>query len=102
MPAITSPGFTPGLATIVSPLIMRESRHVKYFELVKRGYVILDVTPDRLQAAFFYVDDITRPTSGEMFGAAWSVRNGTPLLVRDMAAAPAPAMAPPGAPPETA
>ena len=102
VPAVTSPGFTPGVAALVGPILMRESRHVKYFELVKRGYVILDVTPDRLQAAFFYIDDITRPASGEMFGAAWSVRNGTALLVRDMAAAPAPTTAPPGAPPETA
>jgi len=102
VPAVTSPGFTTGLANIVGPLIRQQSRHVKYFDLVKRGYVILDVTPERLQAAFFYVDDITTVTSGEAFGAAYSVRNGAALLVRDDAAVAAPTSAPPGAPPEMA
>lgn len=100
VPAITSPGFTPGLANLVGPLITRDSRHVKYFDLVRRGYVILDVTPERLQAAYFYIDDITTTASGESFGAAFSVRNGVPALVHDDAALSPPMVAPPGAPPE--
>lgn len=55
-PSITSGNELPPLIT--APVISSLAAHVRYVELVLHGYYILDVTPQRTQADFVYVDNI--------------------------------------------
>ena len=72
------------------PVFLRENPHVRYVDLLQRGYIVLDVTPERLQGALFHVDGIERRDGGdERFVAAFSTRTGTAHLVADDAPAPA-------------
>lgn len=100
VPAVTSPGFPPQLER-TTPDIVAAAPHLKFADIVRRGYVILDVTPARVQAAYYHYEDITRPEPAtERFTAALSTLHTENRLRRDMEAAPAPMDAPPGAPPE--
>ena len=95
VPAVTSPGFPGnGIASF-----LETHPHLRWGNLVERGYVVLDVTTDRLQASWWQVADVSVTSGGnETFAAAWSVNDGTVALVEDIEpAAPrddAPALAP--------
>lgn len=84
-PAVTSAGFP----DVVVPLLMqamREMPHLRYVDGNKRGYVVVDVTPERTQGAWFYVRDITQPDGHtETAGPVFSTRNGQNHLQRDPA-----------------
>jgi alkaline phosphatase D len=100
VPAISSPGLPAPVAALV-PEILRTSPHIKYAELTRRGYVVLDITPERVQGAYYHFEDITlRAPQTEAFATAFSVASGTSHLVQDMAAAAPLAMAPALAPGE--
>ena len=49
--SITSPGFPVGFFT---GFIKRNNKHMKYIDLVKHGYSILDLTDERAQNDFYY------------------------------------------------
>ncbi len=97
-PGITSPGIPAiflGLVDKAKPL----NPHIRWMELTKRGFVILDVTPERLQSAWYHFEDITsKEPQTPAFANAWSVKAGETRLVMDAAPAPdrdgAPAAAP--------
>ena len=72
--------------------------HVRWFDLMRKGYMVLDVVPERVQAAWFLYDDVTRAGAAqETFAAAWSVRSGSTRLEQDATFA-----APPDTPPAPA
>jgi alkaline phosphatase D len=86
-PGITSPGLPDILLGIVDqarPL----NPHVRWVEPRNRGYIVLDVTPERVQAAWYHVDDVTAGTSKVTFAKAFRVDHGTTRLVEDAAPAP--------------
>jgi len=94
-PSVTSPGFPADTAD----QFMTTHPHLKWGNLVDHGYVVLDVTQDRLQASWWLVDDVTSPEGGaERFAAAWSVVRGTVALLSDAEPAPPPAESPAPAP----
>jgi alkaline phosphatase D len=95
-PGITSPGLDgfEMAAETARPL----NPHIRYYDLTLQGYVILDVTHERTQAAWFLYDDITQPdTATQTATAAWSVQSGQTRLMEDAEAA-APREAPAAAP----
>lgn len=53
-PSITSPGAPINGGGV----LMIENQHLKYVELTKHGYVILDLNQDRIQADWYYVNTI--------------------------------------------
>ena len=69
--SVTSPGSDADPAAIMS-----QNPHMKYVELASRGYLLLDITPARMQAEWWYVDDIESRNDTERFAAAWQVRAG--------------------------
>jgi alkaline phosphatase D len=94
-PGITSPGLPPAFNSVVESA-RPYNPHVRWFDLVRQGYLVLDVTAERAQAAWFLYADITLPQGAqETFAAAWSVKRGTTRLEQDPAAAPPPEGAPP-------
>ena len=50
--------------------------HVRWCELDSNGYVVVDVTPDRVVAEWWHVDTVLRPSSGERCAARWVIRHG--------------------------
>lgn len=50
--------------------------HMKYADLIRHGYLILDVRPDRVQADWFYSEDILKPTREEVYGESWFTVTG--------------------------
>ena len=87
-PGITSPGLPDlflGLIEQTRPL----NPHIRWLEPSHRGFVILDVTSDRVQSAWHLFDDITgKDPVTPKFSAAWAVRAGETRLVSENAPAP--------------
>ena len=89
-PAVTSPGGPP--PDRVAGLLDTRP-HLKYVVGQQRGYVVLDVTRDRLQADWWYVPTITERSEAETFGKGMTSSAAAPHLVE----ASGPASARPGA-----
>lgn len=93
-PGVTSPGLPDILLGIVEqakPL----NPHVRWVDPTNRGYILLDVTRERVQAAWFHVDDITRVDARIAFAKAFRVRTGSTRLEEEAAPAPPRDGAPP-------
>lgn len=61
--------------------------HMKYADLIRHGYLILDVRPERVQADWYFSKNILIPTLEEEYGEGWMSRRGENRLQR----APSPA-----------
>jgi alkaline phosphatase D len=81
-PAVTSPGI-PGVSeSLINPL--RPSfPHIQYVELSHRGYIVLDVTSERVQADWYHVDGILLNEGNEFHAASWSVSSGHPYVIEE-------------------
>ncbi|MBF84816.1 MAG: hypothetical protein CL489_10185, partial [Acidobacteria bacterium] len=78
-PAVTSPSqFTdrPNEADAARAARMASSPHLKFVDQVHRGYFILDITPERAQADWFFVETISQRSSRERFVAGYYTRDG--------------------------
>lgn len=76
-PAVTSPGIEDGeQAQNLAALVAETHPHVKYVDLNRRGYLVLDVTPEQAQAEWYHVDTITKRSHSESLAAAFFTRSG--------------------------
>lgn len=83
VPAITSPALE-SLSSggdLIYNVIYSSNPHIKYVELSKRGYWILDVTADRLHADLFHFEDIRETETEEYWVLAYDVQSGVPHIV---------------------
>jgi alkaline phosphatase D len=55
--------------------------HLKYIELSKRGYMLLDVDPNRVIGEWWYVDTVASVSNVESFGRALQVQDGASHLI---------------------
>lgn len=88
-PGITSPGFPDALAGLAEG-VMGDNPHMKLVELVRRGYVVMDIDATRVQAAWYHVDTITTRVEGESLHGAVATYAGDNFLVVEADAAAAP------------
>jgi alkaline phosphatase D len=80
-PATTSPGIEDEtLAQAAEATQYAIQPHLRFIDLFHRGYVILDVTADRVQADWFFTPIIHQPSTSEFFAAGWEVAAGTSHL----------------------
>ncbi len=104
-PSVTSLALEgSGTEEIVPLVIQGTNPQVKYSEVTRKGYVLLDVTPAQVQAEWYFVNTIKTPDDpGESLATSFIVRADAPHL-ESAAAATAPRPNPPAlAPlPETA
>lgn len=71
-PAVSSPGIAnPVEAAQTAAFIRSVSPHMKYAELNKRGYVLLDIDRERVQGEFWHVATVDSPTRDETLAAAF-------------------------------
>ncbi|MDP9140023.1 MAG: alkaline phosphatase D family protein [Pseudomonadota bacterium] len=97
-PSVTSSGFPDGTTPLVRAVFGLTDPHVKYFDGERHGYVLLDITHDRCQGEWWYVDSIIDPQAAESFGHARYTLSGESRL-REAAEPSTPRLeAPPPAP----
>lgn len=54
--------------------------HLKYVDLVRHGYVLVDVSPERVQAEWYHVSSVLDPSAGEALAASFQVLAGENCL----------------------
>jgi alkaline phosphatase D len=65
----------------VEQAIMAANRHVRHVELDSHGFSVLDVTPERVQMDWYYLDDRTSRSSGARLATSYAVAAGTQRVV---------------------
>ena len=60
--------------------IMEVNPHVKWVELDDHGYVLVDVTEERIRAEWWTVATVVESSDEERLKSAWEVRDGTSRL----------------------
>ena len=77
--SITSPGLNdPNGST--AAFLRNVNPHFKYIDLNQRGYMLLDVTPQRTVCEWWYVDTVVAPSNVQTFGTAFEVQFGSNRL----------------------
>ena len=61
-PSVTSPGFPAGVAEVVSAAVPVANPHIRYSELMTHGYLLVDLTRERMAAEWRYAQSITDET----------------------------------------
>ena len=86
-PSITTRSFAPelappvpGIRALLRRMIARHNPHMRFFDLEGHGYVVVDVSPERVQADWWHVDTVARRDGGARVAASWIVRDGEPRL----------------------
>jgi alkaline phosphatase D len=69
-PSVTSGGFPDGTTPLLQNLFRVVDPHIKYFDGQRHGYVLLDITHERTQGEWWYVDSILEANAAEQFGYA--------------------------------
>jgi alkaline phosphatase D len=70
-PAVSSPGVLDPLEAARRARTHRaDSPHVKYVELHRRGYVLLDIDAERVQGEFWHVASVDAPSREEVMSTA--------------------------------
>ena len=76
-PAVTSPGIgDPAQAALLGGVLRQTHPHVKFVELSRRGYALLDITPERIQCEWYHVATIEARSTAETLAAALQVIDG--------------------------
>ena len=71
-PGVSSPGILdPVEAAQTAAFVRSVSPHMKYAELNKRGYVLLDIDHERVQGEFWHVATVDAPSRDETLAAAF-------------------------------
>jgi alkaline phosphatase D len=81
-PAITSaPLFSIAGVRERAPLLRVAAPHVKYLDGERRGYVLLDITPERVIADWYHVSTVTSRTATESRSARFVCERSSSRLV---------------------
>jgi phosphodiesterase/alkaline phosphatase D-like protein len=85
VPAVSAPTFARALApkvrgarSALERLIRRANPHVAWVDTASHGYLLLDVTADRVEGRWWHVDRVGRRTEVEHLAATWSVTRDDP------------------------
>src|SRR5262249_40456932 len=54
--------------------------HLRWVDLDSHGYVVVDVTPERVTAEWWFVDTVLERVPGQRLAASWTVARGRPRL----------------------
>ncbi|MEE9606778.1 MAG: alkaline phosphatase D family protein [Myxococcota bacterium] len=98
-PGVTSPGIaSPERASARRREILERHPHVRWVDLHRRGYGLLDIDRERAQGEWWFVDTVSQRWLGESFAAGFRTASGRNHLERVSGPSPpretAPALAP--------
>lgn len=96
-PAVTSPGPIPdpAIAAATAAQLRLVSPHIKYVDLFRRGYGVLDLNRERAQGEIYHLDTVDERSSAESLAAVFVSESGANALQQTPTAAPSPALAEP-------
>ena len=94
--SITSPGLNDPNGSTAS-FLRGVNPHFKFIDFNQRGYMLLDVTPQKAVCEWYFVDTVASVSNNQVFGTAFEVQQGTNRL-RPSAQTTAPANPPALAP----
>jgi len=92
-PGVDDPAAAAGTIAALTPA----NPHLKYINLNKRGYMLIDADANRCVCEWWHVDTVARISSNEAFAVAFEVRAGSNHLVASVQTTPrtdAPLLAP--------
>jgi alkaline phosphatase D len=76
-PGITSPGIEdPREAANLQALAAATHPHIKFTELMRRGYLLVDVTHERVQAEWYHVETLLTRDPSVQLAQTLQVRTG--------------------------
>ncbi|MCS6797414.1 MAG: alkaline phosphatase D family protein [Myxococcota bacterium] len=82
-PAVSSPNLFGAEARAFEAMVRAASPETKFVDAEHRGWLWLEITPERLLAEHRFVEDVERPDGGrERVAARFEVRHGEPWLRR--------------------
>ena len=82
-PAVSSPPmFSSATQRDAAKLLQLAAGHLKFLDGESRGYVLLDIAPDRLLADWYFVPTVTERTDREFKAAGFVCERGSSRLVR--------------------
>ncbi|MGM0576509.1 MAG: alkaline phosphatase D family protein [Myxococcota bacterium] len=96
VPGVTSP--FPKAYAQYAPVAINVNDHVRWADVSRKGFAVLDVTRDRVQAAWHLFEDVSDPEATSTVGAVFASADGASHLLEDSEAAGTPGDAPPLAP----
>jgi alkaline phosphatase D len=86
-PAVTSPGIDDATqAAGFAAQISGTHPHVKYIDLFRRGYLLIDMDRDRVQGEWYHVPTILQRSTEETYARGLRAASGAPRLVAAPAA----------------
>lgn len=74
--SVSSPGIDTDTTGQIAGALRSANPHFKFINLVKRGYMLLDVTPDRAVAEWWHLDTVASLSNIETFASAFETRFG--------------------------
>jgi len=95
--AVVTPSISSGNGSFLgnfsnTSIIKSQNPHVKYVDITKHGYVLIDITPQKVQGDWYFANTVSQPQPGESPGESWYVNSGERFLRK----ATSPTTAPPG------
>jgi alkaline phosphatase D len=82
-PAISSPPFFASQAQRDAAKVLAPfARHLKYLDGEHRGYILLDISRERLQADWYHVPSVTERSDNESKAASFVCERGSAHLAR--------------------
>ena len=88
-PSVTSPALPPVIGDIAAGAFKVTSPHLKFCDMVHHGFFVLDVTEERAQADWYYVDTISEKSTKHAHEVSFKTDNGQNRVSKASAAAPA-------------
>ncbi len=83
-PAVTSLGLEESsLGGAAADLLKQENPHLKFCEVTRKGYVVVDITKERVKGEWYFVKDHKTITDEESLAVAFSCASGTAHLVQE-------------------
>ncbi len=77
--SISSPGLDDPSGNTAA-FLRSVNPHFKFIDLNQRGYLLLDVTPQRVVGEFWFIDSVVAASNVQTFGAAFEVQQGSNRL----------------------
>lgn len=81
VPSVTAPTSSAASST-GAPVLLSTNSQLKYAELSKLGYIILDVNKIRTQSDWYHIDSVVVNTSNETFASGWFTNDGSRHLTQ--------------------
>ncbi|MCH2040659.1 MAG: alkaline phosphatase D family protein [Saccharospirillaceae bacterium] len=75
-PSVTSPALPPVIGDVAAAALKASSPHLKYCDMVHHGFFILDVTEERAQADWYFVNTIEKQSTAHYHKVSYKTDNG--------------------------